>query len=377
MATDETSAKERWAAATLKDIPFYRSGIRTSDFVRAIHEADYVTSVAEPVAGRKFGCNGVGKLTEVALHYPNEYSTFADNPQVLEDPRFWQKVIGLPDRPPVNLKDYQAETEALAKAYEANGVTVHWVEFPDSPMAAYGPMMGQVYLAWGNIYRGGSIISKMGWSPGAIGLTEYLAKWAWNELNIPVLTAITEGACEPGGCNFLAQDVIATAISPGYTEAGVDQFVSAIARTSGTEEFHNLVLHPAVEGFFNTANGSCSHPDMLIMAVDVGKVVIAPSIDWVARGWLEDNNFETIEADPDEQRAFLGPTNVVELEPGNILAHAECPKTNDKLKHAGLNVTAVPANELLKSGGGIKCRTMQIYREPGATLEDVRNRSRR
>ena len=61
-------------------------------------------------------------------------------------------------------------------------------------------------IAWGMIWRGGSIISKMGFLPTTIGLTEYLAKWAWNTLNIPVLTAITEGACEPGACLFIAQE---------------------------------------------------------------------------------------------------------------------------------------------------------------------------
>ena len=374
MATEEKSTKERYESARLGDIPFYRPEIGTRDFIRGMHESDYV-STAETLAGRKFGCNGIGKLTEVALYYPNEYSSFTSNPQVRENPSFWQTLVGLPEKPPVDLTKYQAETEALGKAFEMNGVSVRWVEFPDPPMAAYGPMMGQVYLAWGNIYRGGSIISKMGWFPGTIGLTEYLAKWAWNELNIPVLTAITEGACEPGGANFLAQDVMATAISPAYTEAGVDQFVSAIARTSGTKDFHNLVLRPEVEGFFDAGSGACAHPDMQIMAVDVGKVVIAPALDRAARGWLEDNNFEIIEADSDEQKALLGPTNVVLLEPGKILAHAECPKTNDRLVKAGLQVIPVPSGELLKSGGGIKCRTMQIYREPGAALEDVRNRS--
>ena len=41
---------------------------------------------------------------------------------------------------------------------------------------------------------------------------------------------------------------------------------------------------------------------------------------------------------------------------------------------AGVRVIEVPGSEILKSGGGIRCRTMQIYREQGPTLDDVRQR---
>jgi N-dimethylarginine dimethylaminohydrolase len=372
MATNvETPQNERWDSAKIEDIPFYRPGITASEFIRGVQGADYVTAVAQPVAGREFGANGIGKLTEVALLYPDEYTDIAANPQVQQDPEFWQRLFGTPDKPRVDIKKFQEETDVLAEVFESNGVTVRWVPFPEAPMGPYGPMMGQIYLAWGHIWRGGSIISKMGFSPGAFGLTEYLAKWAWNELDIPVLTAITEGACEPGGCNMLAQDVIVTAISCAFTEAGVKQFIEALARTSGTEELHNLVLRPAVEGFFDTSSGVCAHPDMMIHAVDAGKVVIAPALEPDARSWLADNNFRMIEADPDEQRAFMGPTNIIQIEPGRIISGDGCVKTNERLRDAGVEVIEVPSGEILKFSGGIKCRTMQIHREPGPTLEDI------
>ena len=114
---------------------------------------------------------------------------------------------------------------------------------------------------------------------------------------------------------------------------------------------------------------------MNIAPLDVGKVLIAPaSIDWSARKWLEDNNFEIIEVDHGEHPALLAPCNLIPLEPGRVIMHAECAKTIQKVKEAGVHVIEVPGSEILKSGGGIRCRTMQIYREEGPTLDDVRQR---
>ncbi|MGD9762419.1 MAG: arginine deiminase family protein [Candidatus Binatia bacterium] len=369
---------ERWTKATLKDLPLYQKGKRAWEVIRDMHQSDYVTFTAEKVAGRPFGCNGIGKLREVALNYPTEYVRYHNNPQFTEDLDWWMGLWGTPDLPDFDLKKLQVETEQYAKTLEKNGIEVHWLEYPDPPMGPYGPMMAQIYLAWGMIWRGGSIISKMGFVPTSIGVTEYMAKWAWNELNIPVLTAITEGACEPGACVFIAQDVVVTAISCAFTEAGVKQFVDALARTSGTPEFHNLVLRPAVTAYFDPETGACAHPDMNIAPLDIGKVLIASeSFDFGARKWLDDNNFEVIEVDHEEHRQLLAPCNLIPLEPGRVIMHSECERTIRKVREAGVDVVEVSGAEILKSGGGIRCRTMQIYREPGPTLADVHKRRRR
>ncbi len=359
----------------LEDIPLYREGISVSEFVRATHEADYRTYQAEPVAGRTFGFNGIGKLTEVALHMPNEWTGHENNPQFKQDPSFFTNLMGVPDRGPVDLEAFQAETQELADAFEANGIKVHWVEFPDEPMGPYGPFMGHVFLSWGSIWRGGSIISRFGFLPGMIGVTEYLARWAWNELGIPPLGAITQGAMEPGACNMIADDVLVTCLSASYDHLGTRQFVDMVSKTRGTKEFHNLQLRPTAEGFFNKANGACGHPDININAVDVGKLVYSPaSLDLDARRWLEDNNFELIEADADEQRLFYAPCNLLLLEPGKVIAHKDAVRTNEKMREAGVEVIEITGEEIRKQCGGIKCRVMQINREFGPTLEDVRNR---
>ncbi|MGY4919808.1 2-nitroimidazole nitrohydrolase [Streptomyces sp. 900116325] len=368
-------SSRKYSEWNVQDIPHYRKGMSTYEFVRATHEADYRTYQAEAVAGRKFGFNGIGRLTEVALHMPNEYTLHDRSPQYQEDPGFFQGLMGVPDRGPVDLAAFQKETEELAKAFEDNGIKVHWVDFPDEPTNPYGPLMGHVFLSWGSIWRGGSVISRFGFLPGMVGVSEYLAKWAWNNLNIPPLVAITEGAMEPGACNMIAEEVLVTCLSASYDQRGTDQFVDAISKTSGTEEFHNLQLRPAVEGFFNKATGACAHPDININALDVGKLIVSPAaLDHEARTWLYDNNFELIEADPDEQREFLAPCNVLLLEPGKVIAHADCTKTNQKIGDAGVEVIEVTGTQIRKACGGIKCRVMQINREPGPTLQDVRNR---
>jgi N-dimethylarginine dimethylaminohydrolase len=359
----------------LADIPQYREGISTYEFVRATHEADYRTYQAEAVAGRSFGFNGIGRLTEVALHMPTKHTLHDRSSQYQENPAFFQGLMGVPDRGPVDLAAFQRETEELATAFESNGIIVHWIDFPEEPTNPYGPLMGHVFLSWGSIWRGGSVISRFGFLPGMVGVSEHLAKWAWNTLNIPPLIAITEGAMEPGACNMIAEEVLVTCLSASYDQRGTDQFVNAISKTSGTDEFYNLQLRPAVEGFFNQASGACAHPDININAIDVGKLVVSPAaLDWEARTWLHDNNFELIEADPQEQRDFLAPCNLLLLEPGKVIAHADCHVTNDKIRAAGVEVVEVTGTEIRKACGGIKCRVMQINREPGPTLQDVRNR---
>ncbi|WP_084215906.1 2-nitroimidazole nitrohydrolase [Pseudonocardia spinosispora] len=359
----------------LKDIPHYREGMTPYEFIRATHELDYRTYQAEAVAGRTFGFNGIGRLTEVALHMPNKYTLHDRSPQYQENPDFFKNLMGVPDRGPVDLAAFQRETEELAVAFEDNGITVHWVDFPEEPANPYGPLMGHVFLSWGSVWRGGTVISRFGFLPGMVGVTEYLAKWAWNNLGIPPLVAITEGAMEPGACNMIADDVLVTCLSASYDQRGTDQFVNAISKTSGTEEFHNLQLRPAAEGFFNQATGASAHPDININALDVGKLIVSPAaLDYEARAWLYDNNFELIEADPDEQREFRAPCNVLLLEPGKVIAHADCVKTNQKIRDAGVEVIEVTGTEIRKACGGIKCRVMQINREPGPALADVRSR---
>ncbi|WP_341477083.1 2-nitroimidazole nitrohydrolase [Mycobacterium ahvazicum] len=360
----------------LTDIPHYRDGNSTYEFVRATHEVDYRTYQAEAVAGRSFGFNGIGRLTEVALHMPTKHTLHDQSSQYRENPAFFQALMGVPDRGPVDLLAFQRETEELATAFEDSGITVHWIDYPEEPTNPYGPLMGHVFLSWGSIWRGGSVISRFGFLPGMVGVTEYLAKWAWNTLNIPPLIAITEGAMEPGACNMIAEEVLVTCLSASYDQRGTEQFVNAISKTNGTSEFYNLQLRPAVEGFFNQATGACAHPDININAIDVGKLVVSPAaLDWEARTWLYDNNFELIEADAQEQRDFLAPCNVLLLEPGKVIAHADCHATNEKIRAAGVEVIEVTGTEIRKACGGIKCRVMQINREPGPTLADVRNRA--
>ena len=220
-----------WNKARVEDIPIYKKGRPAGDVIRYLQTSDYVTTTAEEVAGRPFGCNGIGKLKEVALKRPDKYDSYHENPQFQQDPQFFTRLWGSGpfELPRFDLDRLQSETQHFARVLQDTGVKVHWVDFPEAPMSPYGPMMGQIYLAWGMIWRGGAIISKMGFLPTTIGLTEYLAKWAWNTLNIPVLTAITEGACEPGACLFIAQDVVVTAISCAFTEKGAAEHISRLS----------------------------------------------------------------------------------------------------------------------------------------------------
>ena len=68
----------------------------------------------------------------------------------------------------------QEEQAQYAEALEGAGVAVHWIDWGEAPMSAFGPMqaMWAPLDLW--VIRGGSIIQKTGWHPFSFGRSEFL-----------------------------------------------------------------------------------------------------------------------------------------------------------------------------------------------------------
>ena len=114
------------------------------------------------------------------------------------------------------------------------------------------------------------------------------------------------------------------------------------------------------------------HPDMFMMPVDLGKMLVYPGmVGWETIKWFRDHKFELIAVDPDEQREFI-PANMMILEPGKVIMHAGAKKTIAKVRKAGVEVIDVPYTEGLNMGGGIYCCTIQMMRDRGPKLEDIK-----
>ncbi|HPT66085.1 MAG TPA: arginine deiminase family protein [Candidatus Woesebacteria bacterium] len=75
---------------------------------------------------------------------------------------------------------------------------------------------------------------------------------------------------------------------------------------------------------------------------------------------LKSRGYQIIEADKDEY--FTCATNVLAIDDRKVIAAAENPKTNEKLRKVGVEVIEVKLSGILKRGGGPHCLTLPLER---------------
>lgn len=347
----------------LSDIPGYVPGVFPEP--ETWHNIDYL-DVYSRVWGREIRGNGIGKLREVALTKitSNEY-----NPIFEEDPAFFHKWEESYDT--LDVKLMQEQSAMYQGVLEANGVTVHRIEFPDPPVGAFGPMMYMWAARELLVLNGGSVIPKLGFSALSFGRPEYLAWWAMTHLGIPPILTITgKGVCEAGPCFFLAEDVFVAALSVAFNQEGLDQLLPVVKRSTGLDEVHNLVIRTATRDYFDPGSGASAHPDMIIGPLDTDKVILYPGgIDFETLTWLVRHGYKIVEIERDEQ-VLYAPANLTLLEPGHVIMHAGAEKAIAGVRKLGVEVEVLPYGEFLKAGGGVHCSTMEILKDPGPALGD-------
>lgn len=347
---------------TMHDVPFYREGVGPN--VADWHNLDYL-DFYDKVYGRRIGSNGIGKLKEVALTRIEKWerATLFD-----QDPA-WFAGAGISKMGAVDVGKMRAQQEHYAGVLEENGVKVHWIEYPNPPVSAFGPMVGMWAAQELLIINGGSVIPRIGWFPFSFGRAEYLARWAFWHLGIPPLLTITgKGVNEAGASFFLAQDVFLTALSPSYNREGLEQLIPVMRRTAGIEPFHVQVMHLSATPYFNPKTGACSHPDVLVGPLDIKKAVLfTAGIDTETYLWLKHHGYKLVELDFEEHVQHF-PANLTILEPGRVIMAAEAPKAVAEVRKLGVDVIEVPYSEFHKAGGGFACSTQLILREPGPAL---------
>jgi N-dimethylarginine dimethylaminohydrolase len=361
----EALYRKRW---TWDDMPFYQGrGARQS--IAALHDLDYL-DVYEKVHGRKMGCNGIGKLREVALTAVTE----AEN-QVYDE-RFpyvrdngFLEAHGLGRIPDVDL--CRRQQEDYAAVLEGEGVTVHWIDWGDYPVSAFGPMQAMWAAQELLVINGGAVVPKLGWHPFSFGRTEFLAHWAFWNLNIPTLLTISgKGVAEAGATVWLAQDVYVVGLSAAYDRDGLDQLLPMVRLTSGVQRLEVLTIHCQGSLYFDKKTGATAHVTNLIAPLDVDKVLLfPPGIDTATLLWLERNGYLMVEADI-EEHIQNDVCNLKILEPGRVVMAAEAKRTIEKVRKAGVEVIEVPYSGFQHAGGGFHCTTMEIYREPGPLMAD-------
>jgi N-dimethylarginine dimethylaminohydrolase len=110
---------------------------------------------------------------------------------------------------------------------------------------------------------------------------------------------------------------------------------------------------------------------MVIGPLDTKKVIVyAPGLTFPVWRWLKERGYQIVEVDRDEQ-VLYAPANVTILEPGRVVMHAEARRAVAAVRKLGIDVVEVPYSEFLRTGGGLHCSTMFVWREPGPLSTDA------
>lgn len=346
---------------TLDGVPFYRGKGQVHDPFDW-HNFDYLDAYHR-IYGRECGAAGIGKLREVGLVRVSADDDYGNHPYVREDPDYLVR-DGFDVRIDVGrLRDEQMEYAAIL---ESVGVKVYWIEYPQRPMAAFGPMTNQHSAAELMVVPGGSIIPKKGYALAPLsgfGRTEYLARWAFWNLGIPPLLTVAGKGVWIAGL-FLADDVYVQTLGVETNREGLEQIVPVLKRVCG-ERLHVRLIHTPGTDYFDRRSGANAHTDMIIAPLDVDKVLVySAGIDTETHIWLRKAGYKVIEVDYAEHLEYC-PCNLIPLEPRRVVMHAGAKRTIAAVQKAGLDVIPVPYTEYNKFGGGIHCATMQILRGPG------------
>ena len=332
-----------------------------------LQQMDYL-DLYPKIWGREFGSNGIGRLREVALIEITEHERFRFYEQ---DPAYFPNTgQAMRDLDIAKLRDQSAGYQA---ALEDAGVLVHRIGYPDPPVGPFGPMRG---MKGGNellVLRGGSVIEKLAVSPFGFGRSEYLALWAFSKLGIPPILAITgEGVAEAGPCFWLAEDVFVAARGIAFNDEGLSQLLPVVQRSTGLDEkdFTALVIDCPGGLYFDPSTGMSHHPDMLLAPLDVDKVICySPGLDFRTWSWLKEHGYQMVEVNRREQIMFA-PANLTILEPGRVIMPAGADEAIAGVRKLGIDVTEVAYSESLRTGGGLHCGTLRLWREPGPYSTD-------
>ena len=353
--SDDDRGSRTTVADAYKDFPYYEEG-KVPQYHRYHAEVSYLDEL-ERIWGKKWGAQGIGRLREVAMIKPTETEVLDLYEQ---DSSFFVFDGTTPD-----LALMQDQHAGLVRTYEALGVTVHELRWADDPpISAYGPMKRSISAAAGFVINGGAIIPREA-TPYWRGRSRYVAK-ALMDLGCPILhTVHGNGVCEIGAAVRMADDFIVVMLSTDCNREGADQVIPVLER-AGYKKI--LLAHsPGPLYHYHHEVPGWMHADMWILPLDLRKALIYPP--WCGYQTIRDLHalgFELIEAPRDE--VDLYPTNGITVEPGRVIMNQSATKTRALLEARGVEVIAIPYDEVHKYGGGIRCNTMQLIRDAGPCM---------
>jgi N-dimethylarginine dimethylaminohydrolase len=301
----------------------------------------------ERVWGRRWGAGDeVGRLRTVLVRKPRgewravRTDCWNEEAQALVDPGgmwYWES------REAPDLARVDAQHHGLVEALRAEGVEVVFVE-EDGPPHLTRPLYTRDPLL---TVPGGAIIGRM--APAMRRGEEPLVARAVAGLGMPILRTITgTGLVEGGSFVKLRPRVAAYGTSFRCNQEGARQLGDAVAEL-GIE----LVVVPMV--------GWSIHLDahLGMVSTDAALVDVNGLPHWFLER-LRELGIEPVPCPAGEEWAI----NSLVLRPGLVLMCDAYPRARALLEGRGIEVRAIPYEEIQKGGGGVHCSTMELVREP-------------
>ncbi|HEX4623607.1 MAG TPA: hypothetical protein VH231_04085 [Solirubrobacteraceae bacterium] len=356
MSPEELDAEH---ARRLENDPTFEPGRATKSWV--FHDQVSYEQELEPLWGKKWGNQGVGKLREIMLTVPPENEVrdvfYRDTAAYMEQ---WE-----PDRPDLDLWHQQYET--MKEHYRDAGVLVHEVVVPDAVFGPYGYtrwFWAATDAAW--CINGGIIIPRAGYF-GAQKGREPVWQKALALLDIPIIYTVRGlGVAELGGEVWLDNHHMLVSDGTIMNLEGARQLKQVFEMSDA-----KLIQIPTAGHYEETAfpSGGTSHVDMVVGIPDIGVAVIYPPYtSFTTVKFFERIGYKLIEVPSDEY--LSGVYNMVVLEPGVVMCPTNgAPRTIKKMEEAGITVVPTEMSESMKAGGAVHCSTCQLRRDPGPVCE--------
>ena len=297
------------------------------------------------VWGKEWGASDdVGPLRMVLMRRPGDEvlriraDCWNERAQALVDPGgkwYWTH------RTPPDLPLMQAQHDGLAQTLRQEGVEVCYVQDvpPEFPKSVYtrDPMAA---------IRGGAIIGRL--APLMRRGEERYVTQTVAALGMPILRTIAgTGMMEGGTFAKVRKDlaIFGTSIRCN-TEAA--QQVEETLRWFGIE----LLVVPV--------SGWSIHLDGQFVMVDTDKALVNPlGLPHWFLDRLDELGIESIYRHESERWAL----NSLAVRPGRVIMNDSSPYTRERLEERGIEVVAIPYDEVQKNGGGIHCSTMELLRD--------------
>jgi N-dimethylarginine dimethylaminohydrolase len=345
----------------LKDDPTFEEGRAPKSWL--FHDQVTYEDELEPLWGKKWGNQGVGRLREVMLTVPPENEVrdvfYKDTAAYMEQ---WE-----PEKPDLDV--WREQYEVMKKNYRDNGTLVHEVIVPDAVFGPYGYtrwFWAATDACW--VINGGAIIPRGGYFGAQKGREPVWHK-ALALLDIPIIYAVRgRGVAELGGEVWLDNHHMLVSDGTVMNFEAARQLKQVFELSDA-----KLVQIPTSGHYEYTAfpSGGTSHVDMVVGIPDVGKAVLYPPYtSFTTVKFFQRIGYDIIEVPSDEY--LSGVYNMVVLEPGTVMCPTKgASRTIKAMEEAGITVVPTEMTESMKAGGAVHCSTAQLLRDPGPVCEKL------